>query len=231
MFCEPYRQPLTDAANRGEALPRELAAHLDACHACGSAFAQEQVLFSAIDSSLRAIAKAQVPASFVPGVQAALSQNEVPRRQFKWLAGPIPVTAGICAVALILFFRQSTLVHLEPSRSVASKADSPLPSRYGNEPSTEFVGSMPVAKAPQRSVDVQHKSDLPVEVAIRVEPASRIAIDQLVQFTRQEPEVAESLAVDSGSASIVIKPIEVVAIGWEPIASETAPGDRNEPNN
>ncbi len=98
MFCEPYRQSLTEAACSGEVLPRELAAHLDGCNACSTAYAREQLLFAAIDRSLHVAANVDVPPSLVPRVRAQI--ETIPSKSF-WGVPSIAFAAG--SLALLIF--------------------------------------------------------------------------------------------------------------------------------
>ena len=75
MFCELYRQALSDAAAAGKPLPRELSAHLHTCDSCSSAFAAEQCLLARIDRSLEACVNAEVPVTVVARVQAQIAVN------------------------------------------------------------------------------------------------------------------------------------------------------------
>ena len=77
MFCELYRQALSDAAVAGKPLPREVSAHLDTCDSCSSAFAAEQSLLAWIDDSLEARVNAEVPPSIVARVQGQIAVNPV----------------------------------------------------------------------------------------------------------------------------------------------------------
>jgi anti-sigma factor RsiW len=56
-----------------------LKSHIDACPTCRVAFERERSLFADIDTSLRATANAELPASFLPSVRARLVEFEAPR--------------------------------------------------------------------------------------------------------------------------------------------------------
>lgn len=87
MPCTNHSDALIEAASTGAEPQGELRAHLNACAACRSAFAQEQALFSSIDTGLRFTANAEVPASLVPRVRARLDETAAPRRRWgtNWL--------------------------------------------------------------------------------------------------------------------------------------------------
>ena len=105
MPCEHYKDALIDVAASGAALQGELRAHLDECASCRAAFAEEQSLFSAIDSGLHASANADVPSSLLPRVRAQLDEVVVPR--FRWLQLLVFASAGV-ALVLVVFLMART---------------------------------------------------------------------------------------------------------------------------
>ena len=80
MPCENYREALTEAAAADAVPSGELRSHLDACASCRVAFTEEQQLFAAIDTGVRASANAEVPASLLPRVRVQLNEQSVPER-------------------------------------------------------------------------------------------------------------------------------------------------------
>ncbi|MGB7284866.1 MAG: hypothetical protein WBE13_21570 [Candidatus Acidiferrum sp.] len=99
MPCENYREALIDAAAANSAPTRELRSHLDACASCRAAFAEEQQLFAAIDTSLLTVAHAEVPASFLPRVGAHIEEALAsPRRRRPSLILAVAGAAAVVAV-------------------------------------------------------------------------------------------------------------------------------------
>lgn len=96
MPCECHKQALIDAAAANEGPPRELAAHLNVCPACRTAFAAEQQLFAVIDAGVHSAANTEAPVSLLPGVRARLDKLRVQR--------PLWVKPAVvfAAVALVL---------------------------------------------------------------------------------------------------------------------------------
>jgi len=74
MPCEKYNQALIDAAAIGAGLSDELRAHVNVCADCRSTFEHQQSLFSAIDSSLRALANQAIPESLFSNFQGRMTQ-------------------------------------------------------------------------------------------------------------------------------------------------------------
>jgi len=99
MPCEPYQNALIEAAASGSEPQGELRAHLAACAACRTAFAQEQSLFSSMDEGLHAAANADVPASLLPRVRARLAEEAATRRM--WAQPMIFATASVALVFAI----------------------------------------------------------------------------------------------------------------------------------
>lgn len=101
MFCEAYNQPLKNTAANGEVPSPLLQQHLASCESCRDAFAEEQHLFAAIDSSLRAESNSEVPATLVPRVRVAL--NNEPVSDFRRLRMPVWGFAGATVAAAVIF--------------------------------------------------------------------------------------------------------------------------------
>jgi hypothetical protein len=97
MPCEPYKNALVEAAATGAEPVGELLAHLAACAACYTTFAEEQALFSSIDTGLSAAVNAELPASLLPRVRARIAEQPTPARGWTptWLA-------MACAPAIIV---------------------------------------------------------------------------------------------------------------------------------
>jgi hypothetical protein len=126
MPCEPFQDALTEAAATGAEPQGDLRAHLKNCPACQAAFKQEQSLFAAIDSRVRVVANAEVPASLLPRVRARLDEMAVPKQAWspKWF-----VLAGASAMLAFLFVTQTlwrTNIEPTPVRT-ATNASTPGP--------------------------------------------------------------------------------------------------------
>jgi hypothetical protein len=80
MPCQHYKNSLIEAAASGAQPQGDLRAHLDACAACHTTFAQELALFSSIDAGLHVTANADVPPSLLPRVRARLDEAAATRR-------------------------------------------------------------------------------------------------------------------------------------------------------
>src|SRR5437660_481896 len=97
MFCSTYKKSLTDAAVSGEVSPAQRE-HLASCEPCRIAFAEEQSLFAAIDSGLRAAANFEVPATLIPRVRVAINNEPAERPSFqKWIFAGVIVTCTLVA--------------------------------------------------------------------------------------------------------------------------------------
>ena len=82
MPCENHREALTEAAATGSAPSRKVRSHLDICASCREAFTEEQQLFAAIDTGLRARASTDVPPTFLPRVRASLENASGSERRW-----------------------------------------------------------------------------------------------------------------------------------------------------
>jgi hypothetical protein len=117
MFCESYRQPLTDSLAAGEPLSLDAAKHLAGCDVCSTAFAKEQALYVAIDYSLVVAANAPVPLSLVPRVQAQIAA----RSDKAFWGSPILAFAMLVLVAGMAAL--SPVFHWRSERSFSGPED------------------------------------------------------------------------------------------------------------
>jgi hypothetical protein len=220
MFCESYRQSLTDAAASGEALPLELAAHLAICKACAFAFAVEQATFTSIDHSLHVAANADVPASLVPRVRGKISEGPVAPEHFSWRAIFVPATAVLLLFAAVLvvphFFLQKPPGN---SQSVVSPKSIVPPVRTeALVPKPTTSASMQVVLASPKKV---RRGWLPAAgPEVRVEAATQATIAQVIRLAQEQPDAAKDLFTSAEPTPIVIKPIEVASMAWRPLSDE-----------
>ena len=121
MSCEHCQNALVETAASGVEPQAELRAHLAACAACRTAFAQEQSLFSSMDEGLYALANHEVPASLLPRVRAHLADEPAPIRSLRF---PSLVVAGAAAmVVAFLVARTGWYVNVEqPPSNTASNS-------------------------------------------------------------------------------------------------------------
>ncbi len=110
MSCKHYKKALIEAAATGAALPFAFRDHLEACAHCRSMFAAEKLLFSAIDSTIRARANTEMPSSLMSRVQNALSKEGMTRpKTTSWALAP--AGALLAMMAVLLSLRQESPFH------------------------------------------------------------------------------------------------------------------------
>lgn len=110
MFCESYREALSEAAATGTPLPRAVEEHLADCDGCRSAFAAEQRLVASIESAMSMVVGVEVPASLLPRVRAQVAS--VPERS-AW-RGFFPLLATALAVVSVFAVSVAYLRHFVP---------------------------------------------------------------------------------------------------------------------
>jgi hypothetical protein len=177
MFCEPYRQPLTDAACAGEALPRALAAHLDACNDCASAFASERALFASIDRSLHAAANSEVSPSLVPRVRAQIDARSA---RTIWRPAAMAWATGGLALLVIGFAYLSVrrpAVHVSPAKVIVIPTSQ---TAVTNEPRQ----LLPRVSAQVRSQQMRRNQVSAPEANLRRVPEVLVAADERAEFER-----------------------------------------------
>jgi hypothetical protein len=103
MPCENYKNALIEAAVSGTEPQSELLAHLAICDVCRTVLAEEQFLFTSIDSGLRQSGNAEIPASLLPRVRARISEEVVPHRN--WLTNWLAVASAAAIIAAFFVAR------------------------------------------------------------------------------------------------------------------------------
>jgi hypothetical protein len=103
MPCENYKDALIEAAVSGVEPQSELLAHLATCDVCRTVLAEEQSLFTSIDSGLRQSVNSEVPASLLPRVRARISDEVVPHRS--WFSNWLSVASAAAIIAAFFVAR------------------------------------------------------------------------------------------------------------------------------
>src|SRR5215472_7642799 len=148
MPCERHKDALVEAAASGTVVRGELRAHLDQCASCRAALAEEQSLFTVIDSGLQVTANADVPPSLLPRVRSRLDEVAAPR--FRWVQPFVLASAGI-ALAFVVFLLARPH-RIEP-----------------NEVAQRALGAVPIPKgsAPEKSLETTNSSESSQSAAVR----------------------------------------------------------------
>ena len=224
MFCESYRQSLTDAACTGEALPRELAAHVGSCSECASAFATERALFASIDRSLHAGANSEVPPSLVPQVRAQIAAMSA--KAF-WYS---PAIAWATGGLLLLVMGFAYLAVRGPAvRDSASRAIVVTPTVQTGV-TDEPTSVLPRASAPVRSRHMKRNQVLVPEANVRRVPEVLVSADEKAEFERYAAvwqvrwtrrSVPAAASADLGGG---IKPLEIAELQFGELAIEPLEG-------
>lgn len=228
MFCESYRQSLTDAAASRKALPREAEEHLAACREYASALAVEQETLRSIDRSLRVAVNADVPASLVPRVREEILEGAAAPGRFSWRAIFVPATAVLLLSAALLVV--PGLILDKPLRSSRSAVPENVPPSAHTDvvaPKQETGGPKQVVLASPKKARRGWLSAAGSRV--RVQPATQANIARVIRFAREQPEAAKDLLISAEPAPIVIEPIEVASIAWPPLFEEQNVNNQFEP--
>jgi len=224
MFCESYRQPLSDAICGGEALPRELAAHLGACNDCAAAFASERALFAAIDRSLHAAANAEVPPLLVPRVRAQIDAMSV--RTFWRLPAMAWATGSLALLVIGFAYLSVRRPAIHDSASKAIVASPTLQTAVTSEPTR----LLPRDAAPVRSQRVSRNQALVPEANHRRVPEVLVSADERAEFQRyaviwrarqSRNSVPTAVSADLGDG---IKPLEIAELQLGQLAIEPLEG-------
>ncbi len=229
MPCENYREALIEAAGVDPALSRELRSHLDACACCRAAFSEEQQLFAAIDSGLRATANAEVPASFFPRVRAQLVGRPALRRSW------IPAFAGVgiaaaLIVALVLARRPARNGSVANPQAVTEAQNAP-PVR--NQPVTSAAVRVPaeIARTARKRARVETantalaRDAASVEAEVLIPAGQKHAMDVLLaglQKGEVQPEALLAEKPEEPLKTLAVSPLDILPIEIKPLPeSET----------
>jgi hypothetical protein len=222
MPCENYREALVDAAAAESAPSRELRSHLDACASCRTAFAEEQQLFAAIDTGLRATANAEVPASLLPRVRAQLSEQPVSNSVW------VPAFAGVALAAVLVFAfflaRKPTRVDVEPNPVAISTAPNAPPA--GNQPATPAIVPLEVARSARKHSGMSMAKTTPAAVAtsttaqVLIPAGQKQALDVLLARLQQGDLQSDALPVerpDKPLETLEVSPLDILPIEIKPL--------------
>jgi hypothetical protein len=230
MSCERYREALIDAAAAGLAPSRELRSHLDVCASCRAAFPEEEQLFAAIDTGLRATANAEVPASLFPRVRAKLNERVAPRRSY------IPALAALAAagaiVAAMIFLRSTTRgpAQEEPQISVAVRSVAPSEARALPPAVLRAEASAPVLREKARRPTRISPAARVEDVHVLIPAGQKRAIDVLLVSLQQgviKPDVLVAEKPEKPLQELKVSPIEISPIEMKPL-DEVSQDSRSE---
>jgi hypothetical protein len=222
MLCEPYQNALIEAAAFGAVPQGELRAHLAACVACRTAFAQEQSLLSSMDEGLRAAANAEIPASLLPRVRARLADEAAPRRS--WTQPMVFAAASAALVfAIFLFVRP---YHTRPDNQAKQTpqiavSETPVTNARGqNSSPAPLVISSNVnnSQTPGRSTLLRPVTSS--QPAVLVPPDEREAFFSFVFTVQQRRDVAAALFAPSPKKQdvlVTVEPLQIADLEVKPL--------------
>jgi len=219
MSCERYKNALMEAAVTGAEPQGHLRAHLATCAACRTAFAEEQSLFSAIDTGLHSAVAAEVPGSLLPRVRARLL-DEHPS-QNRWLLAWAPLAASLALLIGFLFLRgvrpdvrDSPIEPQQAIRGIPPVETSA--SRPRNPPAQQALSASPVLRQlRQANPSREHKEPRALVPAEQPEVIARLLDGLRRGEVKGEVLVAEgngSQPQDLQIAPLTVAPIDVKAL-------------------
>ena len=229
MFCESYKQPLSDSAASGE-LNARLQEHLARCASCHAAFTEERSLYATIDASVRVAANAQVPATLIPRVHVALNDESIREKTSRiWLyAVALLVAASVVAFAYLhprgtpypLATRPNSSSRTISTIATAPDAVNTLTPRGVNR------GQRDGAATPAR----RHTSDADVvEVIVEPEEAAALLRYEALLRERSAPKsqtlVARTIELQQGIEPLKIADLELGDLRIPALEKTEADGD------
>jgi|HubBroStandDraft_1064217.scaffolds.fasta_scaffold84016_2 hypothetical protein len=232
MPCENYREALTEAAATDSTPSRELRSHLDACASCRAALAEEQQLFAAIDTSVRAAANAELPPAFLPRVRASLESVSASER--RWT--PFLIFAAASAAIVLTVFIAARPRHAISDMQARQNFSAPPRERPETRTRGEASGTPVVAvsshsyRAEARRNSAQVNSASSTQLEVLVPPEERDAFARFASSQQKRTGVVIAVvapARDDKDTLLSVKPLEIAELEVTPLealASEVPDG-------
>jgi hypothetical protein len=231
MSCEPYKHALMEAAVCGAEPLTELRAHLEACPACRSAFADERSLFSSIDAGLHVTANSSVPASLLPRVRAVIAEEATSKRVWT----PSRLALAGAAAMMIVFLAARALWHTSVEQSPVSTAtNGNLPAPRIPPPQPRDLSAAPPLSAssitPSRAAGTRNPASRESRASGNAMPEVLVPRDQealLVSYAEEWNlrKRAPLAAVDSDTTNLPplqIAPIQIAQLDVKLLTEEQA---------
>jgi len=222
MPCEHYQDALIEAAASCVEPQGELRAHLAACAACRTLFAQEQSLFSSMDEGLRAAANHEVPASLLPRVRVRLADEAAPRRL--WTQPMIFAAASVAlAFAIFLAVRPHQAKPDKQAKQTSQIPVNEMPATnargQNSGPATQIVSaSVNNSQTPGHSTLLRPVASSQAEVL--VPPDEREAFARFVITVQQHGNVAAALLAPGPKKQdtlVTVEPLQIADLEVKPL--------------
>jgi len=227
MPCEFYKEALTDAAAANEALSRELTAHLDACAACRTFFAEEQQLFAVLDSGVHAAANTEVPASLLSQVRARLDEQKVSNSS--WIrVGAVLASAVLILIGMVFLQKMRSSVRQPASPANVAEAKPVVKEPAIIVPSEVQPGRRPAERRSAGAAKENHRrvvgeSARTAEVAVLVPAREKEEVDKFVAAVRKGTVKASDFPTQSSASPSTetgeLAPLGIPRIEIKPLAA------------
>jgi hypothetical protein len=224
MPCENYREALTEAAATDSAPSRELRSHLDVCASCRAALAEEQQLFAAIDTGLRAAANAELPPAFLPRVRVSLENASASQRR---LAPFLIFAATSAAIVLMVFIAARPRQEIKDTQarqifSVPPRENPEISARSEANGTPAIAASSHSYRAAPRRNSTPPNSASSTRLEVLVPPEEREAFARFISSQQARAKVVIAVmatAPDEKDALLSVKPLEIAELEVLPLAS------------
>jgi hypothetical protein len=218
MECERYKKALIEVAAGGE-LPRAVRSHVDGCAECRGTLAAEEVLFAAIDRSVRQRANVELPTQFASRVMARVADEPVPQPRWS-LAWAAVAASAVLSITLGLAWN---LRH----RTAVGDGERPTVARQ-SFPSTNESASAPGTTANAASLTrARHfarRRSHEAKFEVLVSADARAATDEFIENLRRGQIDGKALVSEAH------KPLEIAPIVIAPLASLSRESDSDNPD-
>jgi hypothetical protein len=192
MPCEKYQAALIDLAARDAQPSGEIREHLAACAFCRAFLEQEQLLVASIDSGLRSVANAAVPAQFLQRFEARLAQEAPAKRS--WNANWMYLAAAAALILLMLpiLRTRSARQPVASSNPQPPVATQPAPETNLLPAPLQTARALPQEHRPRKQMPAQQSPSTP-QPEVLVPPEEREAFARFLSDLNGQQDLAVAL--------------------------------------
>jgi hypothetical protein len=229
MSCEKYQAALIELTIFGAEPSGDFHAHLDTCTSCAAVARRERLLLASIETGVRRIANAEVPASFLPGLRECLAHESTRKSVL------IPGWAFVTASALIFVAAFWILGTPRPSGSLPRVGNSETATDQPRESFARHSAKVPIAVSAPQVRPKRHapKAGTAPQVVARepevlVPPDEREAFAKFLAGLQQRKEVTQALLNPLPEPRKVSFPLDLIQIARLEIKALEGQDERQE---
>lgn len=222
MPCEKYQAALIELVSSSAEAGRDLRAHLDTCVSCAELLRQERLLVASIDSDLRRIANAEIPATLQPRILARLAEEtraEGARNMIR--------IGGFAAAAVLAVLLLAFLWPRDVKEAVARPGTKPVPAERqegsASQKQPADIALRAVTRIPQHNAKAAALVAGKSEPDVLIPPEEREAFAHFVSSVQERKELALALvnpAPEKKTEFLDVEPLQIARLEMKPLEEE-----------